>query len=364
MYMEKKKIIIISIAAVLVILLIIGAVKWYKRPADMPNQAETETYMEESSIAFETESAVQSSYSPAENETDGSSYLPETEEAEIPEYTAQQQAVPAGTGLVKDSGRIIEKLEQEPWNAVTEFIVRNDEDEADEVKDMVLLHKFEQADIALYYYEYHSTELSNYNRILKRIALQYDGTYQMFNIDIYDWLLERSNLYGCYDYDDDGELEVALVLDYGFDVDKCYHQLYMFDYNNSSGEYEVYRLNNTGYMAAVDEGIESYYGVDIDDMSGLSIIGSDYMQVTNRSVLLDDYNEIYYGDNVFINLYDDGSIEINVPVEHVINELNYMDDGLQMLEPVENYTEGSLIYNIDYKGSGVFEAGIIGFEKY
>lgn len=362
----RKKIIIFSVILAFAVL-IIGAVIWYSRSADMSNMAETEVDIKESNAASENEDIIiiQSGSQAYEGEASSANLLSETE---MPDNNEGQTEAFAGTGLVrdKDSDSFAKQMELEPQRIVIENIKRNSEDEADGIKDLILLHKFEKTDIALYYYEYRSRELSNYNRVMKRIALEHDGVYQMFNINVSDELLERSNWYGCYDYDNDGELEVAFVLDYNFSEysTNYYHVLYMFDYNNESGEYEVYGFNIADCMKAVNNGISDYYGIDIEYISCNIIMQFDGGETKRSSVWLDDYNMIEYGEIASMYMYEDGSIEIDMTVKHEIYGLDYMDEDCEVMKVVDDYIAGSLVCKMDYKGNGAFEVSAIGFKEY
>lgn len=108
-----------------------------------------------------------------------------------------------------------------------------------EITELVLVHKFQQVGVTMYYYEHHSENLNDYNIIYKKIVLEHDGIFQIFDFEYADELIEMDeNSYISYDYDGDGQLEIAVSCMTGYDTGNNGQSsiLYIFDLNQEDGK--------------------------------------------------------------------------------------------------------------------------------
>ena len=361
----KDKIIVLSIFVVL-IALITGGVVWSKYNFQ-ENQIDEKVsssdiiinigQIDESKMAVKSTADDNAALSEEATGSVSSSYECETA-GEVP------ASIVSGAGLVEKAGNedFIKRIDTKQ-QVVNEEIGKNEEDEAEGVKNLVLLHAFEQENIAVYYYEYQSLALNDYGRILKRIAIEHDGIYQNFNININDDMTDPDmHSFGCYDYDGDGDLEVALVLCYGENKYYGYmdERLFIFDLNSETREYNLYALKNSGCFDIVENGVIKYFSEKYGEECSGTGYATDGIEEISRNYSVGWGNNIDFGQKANVSLYDNGEIEVGFTIRQMIYDA-YDGDSL---EAAEWFEAGEMVCGIDYRGNGEFVIDLLGYKEY
>ncbi len=190
----------------------------------------------------------------------------------------------------------------------------------------LLLHKFEEIDVSIYYYEEYKYVLEQEVHI-EYIVLEKAGFYETWIIPVDNVLLgSDDNMYECYDYDDDGISEIAVTFVLSESNLHKDQKLFIFDYNESKNSYDMYCLGLKELISGVfiDAIIEFYnkqYGIEY--LYGT--YGGANEGIASR-VEFDSYFEggmhVQCGSHTDIRLSDDGEVEISMSVFEVIDNID------------------------------------------
>ncbi len=218
--------------------------------------------------------------------------------------------------------------------------------------NLILLKSFEEADVELYYYEYYNELDGGYSYSTNSLVFKHNGIYTEYPVDIDDVVIDEFS-YGQYDFDNDGEWEIAaaLILDHGTGYRDT--RLYMFDVL-VNGDYQLYCLKMSDYALAVEDAVLKLYksecGIDYEvtrrSQAGSEMaVGDDY----GCEMEADNGNPIKFGDNcVMTEILEEGTIKASVTIFEALPERQF-DSGM------EDYIENAMLeYFIVYQGEGEF----------
>lgn len=215
-----------------------------------------------------------------------------------------------------------------------------------EAEDLILLHKYEQTGVSLYYYE--TLRDIGYEITKANVVFEYNGTYSVYPISL-DLVVEDEYTYAEYDYDGDGLLEVgaALMTNHGSgyyrDTD-----VYIFDFNEEKDAYELYYTEVEDYADSVNKEVIKLYkeqeGIDYEITSIGEIVDGNMFSY-ECSMRAENGNPIRL-DSVVFKFEDEGQINTQVIIYEALPE--------RQTEGPDFIDTGCLAYSINYIGDGKF----------
>ncbi len=239
----------------------------------------------------------------------------------------------------------------------------------------VLLKKFEEIDVSVYCYEEYKMAMGEEIHI-QYTVLERDGVYSSYYIPVFGSIIEDDICeFKCYDYDDDGEEEIAATFVINENEQERDQKLFIFDYNNSSNSYDMYCLWLGDISEAVSKSVINFYKEQygLEYVAGSSCGGGTSMSATiDCEFECEGENEVKYGSHTDIVLSDKGKINMSVSVFEaldnikseemysaptlIINDNFYeMVDGEIVIVQGASYVDtGSVNCDVKYMGDGKF----------
>lgn len=241
----------------------------------------------------------------------------------------------------------------------------------------VLLKKFEEIDVSVYCYEEYKMAMGEEIHI-QYTVLERDGVYSSYYIPVFGSIIEDDICeFKCYDYDDDGEEEIAATFIINENEQERDQKLFVFDYNNSSDSYDMYYLWLGDISDAVSKSVINFYkeqyGLEyVPDGGSSGGSGTSMFTTIECEFECEGENKVKYGSYTDIVLSDKGRINMSVSVFEaldniqpeelysaptlIINDNFYeMVDGEIVIVQGASYVDiGSVNCNIKYIGNGSF----------
>ncbi len=233
----------------------------------------------------------------------------------------------------------------------------------------ILLKKFDEADVSVYYYEEYK-ETMGIEIHMTYIVLERAGVYNAFFLEMYNnnVMNEGASAFECYDYDGDGEEEIAFTFVTAEREMYKDQDLYIFDYNSISDSYDMYSMNMYNFRNKAEEAVlkfyKEHYGIEYEPESSTNnlrryrCIDENYMQFGNcMDISLKDNGDI----KVALNVYE--ALDGNLTSEDIYSydimststgRYNYTDEEMILIEEF-TYTEtGYVNCDVKYMGDGKF----------
>lgn len=239
----------------------------------------------------------------------------------------------------------------------------------------VMLQKFEDIEVSVYCYEEYKVAMGQEVHI-QYVVLERDGVYSSYYIPVVGSIIEDDIcVFECYDYDDDGEEEIAATFVIDENELERDQKLFIFDYNNSSKSYDMYYLWLGDISDAVSKAVIEFYKAqyDLEYVANSGSGGGASMSATiKREFECEGEKEVKYGSRNDIVLSDKGKVNMSVSIFEalddnqeeeiysvptiIINEVEYdFIDGEMVAVGGTSYTNiGFVNCDVKYMGDGKF----------
>ena len=208
------------------------------------------------------------------------------------------------------------------------------------------IHSFEEDGLTLYYYELDKVAMGQQIHI-QEVVLNWGDNYDVYMIPITpEWAYSDENSYKCYDFDKDGKKEVAAEMVLGSRDGVLHKKLFIFDYNEKKGSYDLCFLGIPDMTEVLDASVIKFFKKRYKLNYKLyqeSRSGEYYDSSILHDLMAEEGNNVEYGDYMDVSFNDSKKIDISVAVN-------------EQLPGQTVYTRTGYIECVaKYKGDGEFE---------
>ena len=183
-----------------------------------------------------------------------------------------------------------------------------------------------------------------------KLAIYDSKEYYIFDVNIYTYMYDENSVYfTCFDYDNDGypELGAALVFEDG--TMQKHQKLFIIDYNMTTDGYELYFLGTEDFSEDIDDSIKLFYsniyGIEYE-LKDDNTYPVNIENVYCNELESEGENPVVYGEYTSVNYPDSDSIEYIIGIDEALPK--------RQIEGPDYIDIGSLFYNINYSGDGLF----------
>lgn len=190
----------------------------------------------------------------------------------------------------------------------------------------ILLQKFEEIEVSIYCYEEYKVAMGKEIHI-QYIVLERDGAYSSYYIPTDGSIVEDDIcVFECYDYDGDGEKEIAATFVINENELERDQKLFVFDYNDRSSAYDMYYLWLGDISDAISKAVINFYkeqyGLEyVSDSGGSGGSGASMFTTIECEFECEGEKEVKCGSHTDIVLADKGKINMSISVFEALDNI-------------------------------------------